>query len=63
MIKELKGTWLISDSYKDDETGFLVTDVERFFGTLSEAIEETYHHKVTQDLRFQYYSAEDKTSL
>jgi hypothetical protein len=61
--KALHGTWLISDSYKDKETGFMLTETTRFYGTLSEAMDEYTHHLKSQDLRFQFYSFKDETSF
>lgn len=61
-MKDLIGTWLISDTYVDTETKLLLTQTDRFYGKLGDAIENYIRHKNTQDFRVQFYSDKEETS-
>jgi len=60
--RKRKNTWLITDSYPDIETGFILTETSRFYGTLTEAMEQHIQNVNTFDLRFQAYSPDDQAS-
>lgn len=51
-MNELKGKWLVEDSYTDKKTGFLITETEELEGTLSDVMNSYAHHFTTSQLRF-----------
>lgn len=60
-MTELKGTWLVSHTYVDPDTKFLLTATDRIYGTFSDAWENSMFHKRSQDIRIQFYSPQDET--
>jgi len=61
-MKDLIGTWLIEDTYIEPATKFIVTQTDRIFGKLGDAIDNYIRHKNTQQFRITFYSADDVTS-
>jgi len=58
-LKDLIGTWLVEDTYVDSETKFLITQTNRVYGKLHDAMDDTIFHKNTQQIKISFYSPEN----